>query len=231
MEKIRFVCATRIKDDEFDHCALGQSLQTMQVMPMFERRVFCNNQAALGAVYNQAIEEARDDPAILVFIHDDVFLPDFFMVSHLYASLQRFDLVGVAGNTQRIARQPGWYYREMDDTGKKIPDDRRNLSGGIAHGKQYPQVRFDFFGPPCQPCKLLDGVFLMARSQTLHNSGLRFDPQFDFHFYDVDFCRQAELKGFRIGTWPISLIHQSMGNFSAQQWQQNYLRYLEKYQE
>lgn len=231
MEKIRFVCATRASSADFASCALGQSLSSMQVLPMFELRLFAENTASLGEVYNIAIDEAHSQPAILVFIHDDVFLPDFFMVTQIYASLQHFDVVGVAGNKSRIPRQPGWYYREIDASGKKIADHRSNLSGGIAHGKQYPEVRFDFFGPPCQPCKLLDGVFLMARSQTLLQTDVRFDPQFDFHFYDVDFCRQAELKGLRIGTWPISLIHQSMGNFTAQSWLDCYQRYLCKYNE
>lgn len=118
MEKIRFMCATRVTDDEFDHCALGQSLQTMQVMPMFERRVFCNNQAAQGGLYTirRLMRRGMTSPYWYLFMM--MCFARFFMASHLYASLQRFDLVGVAGNTQRIARQPGWYYRGMDDTEK-----------------------------------------------------------------------------------------------------------------
>jgi hypothetical protein len=41
---------------------------------------------------------------------------------------------------------------------------------------------------------------LAARSNTLAEKGLRFDPLFDFHFYDLDFCRQAELRKLRMGT-------------------------------
>ncbi|MDP8566381.1 hypothetical protein [Methylophilus aquaticus] len=97
MEKIRFVCATGASEADFAKCALGLSMTTMKIMPMFELRLFAENTSALGLVYNQA-------PAILVFIHDDVFLPDFFMVSQIYAALRNFDVVGVAGNKSRIAR-------------------------------------------------------------------------------------------------------------------------------
>jgi hypothetical protein len=66
----------------------------------------------------------------------------------------------------------------------------------------------------------------------LENAGahqLRFDTRFAFHFYDMDFCRQAESKGLRMGTWPISVVHESKGAFGNAAWQQAYGRYLEKY--
>ena len=51
-------------------------------------------------------------------------------------------------------------------------------------------------------------------------SGLRFDEQFDFHFYDLDFCRQAELKGMTMGTWPISVVHESGGAYGKPAWRE-----------
>ena len=42
--------------------------------------------------------------------------------------------------------------------------------------------------PPGQEVKLLDGVMLAARSNTLAEKGLRFNPLFDLHFYDLDFA-------------------------------------------
>ncbi len=82
---------------------------------------------------------------------------------------------------------------------------------------------------PCKEVKLLDGVLLIARSSTLLDHDLRFDPTFSFHFYDLDFCRQAELKGVKMGTWSISVIHESHGNFQSEAWRQAYSRYLAKY--
>ena len=70
---------------------------------------------------------------------------------------------------------------------------------------------------------------LIADSATLIAHDLRFDPRFRFHFYDMDFCRQAELKGLRMGTWPISVVHKSGGSYGGPAWQESYRAYLDKY--
>jgi len=60
---------------------------------------------------------------------------------------------------------------------------------------------------------------------------VRFDPLFRFNFYDMDFCRQAEQAGLRMGTWGISIIHESAGAFDTDVWRLEYQKYLEKYAE
>ena len=52
---------------------------------------------------------------------------------------------------------------------------------------------------------------------------------FDFHFYDLDICRQFESKQLKMGTWPISVIHESGGAFGTPAWQDSYKKYLEKW--
>ena len=64
-------------------------------------------------------------------------------------------------------------------------------------------------------CELLDGVFISAKKSVLQANGVTFDPQFDFHLYDLDFCRSAREQGLRIGTWPVLLTHQSGGAFGT----------------
>jgi hypothetical protein len=76
---------------------------------------------------------------------------------------------------------------------------------------------------------LLDGVFTAARKQTLQNKSVRFDPQFDFHFYDLDFCRSVHAAGLTMGTWPVDLTHQSGGAFGSPRWHALYERYREKW--
>ena len=133
---------------------------------------------------------------------------------------------GVAGNKRRVPKQPSWAF--IDD--KLTWDHPSNLSGIVGHGNQFP-CPVSSYGAPGQMCKLLDGVFLSAKSSTLRKHGVQFDERFDFHFYDLDFCRQAELKNLRLGTIPIGLIHQSGGNFSSNQWKAGYARYLDKWGE
>jgi GT2 family glycosyltransferase len=223
--KFRFVCATReTYDDFFRKTALGRSLSIYRT-DFAELTLFDTNTSGLPALYNEALRDAASDPAILIFIHDDVHLCDFFWHVHLRAGLKNFDVVGVAGNRRRVPRQPSW--RFVDE--KLTPDTAENLSGLVAHGKGFPPTNLSSYGPPAQQVKLLDGVLLAARSEVLRAKKIEFDERFDFHFYDMDFCRQVEASRLRMGTWPLSVIHESEGHFGSPAWQRSYARYLEKW--
>jgi Glycosyltransferase like family len=230
--KIRLVCATRLAADaKNSSAALGRSLQFYRTFPRgqpIELRLFPNNEAALPTVYNAAIEESVDNPAILVFLHDDVYLNDFYWSQHLIEGLARFHVVGLAGNRRRVAGQASWMF--LDDSFTR--DDDANLSGVLGHGQGFPDlIELSFYGAPGQEVKLLDGVFLAVRSNDLVRSSVRFDPAFKFHFYDLDFCRQAESAGLKMGTWTISAIHASPGRLGVDAWRQAYVNYLVKYGE
>ncbi|HEV3104171.1 MAG TPA: glycosyltransferase [Trinickia sp.] len=228
MKPIRLVCGTRYSDAQFvSDSALGRSLKLYNHTPPQQLVLFDNNRKGLSKIYNRAIEHAKDNPAILVFVHDDVSICDFFWVERIYEAMARFDIVGLAGNTRRMPRQPAWAF-----TPELKWDRAEFLSGVVGHGKNgFPCDIVSRFGPAPQPCKLLDGLMLIADSERLVQSGVRFDEQFDFHFYDLDFCRQAELKGLTMGTWPISVIHESIGVYGTPDWLAGYERYLRKYGE
>jgi glycosyltransferase involved in cell wall biosynthesis len=232
MEIIRFVCATRESRDEFfTKTPLGRSLLLYRTFPRrqaIELRLFAENRQGLSSVYNVAIEEARTTPVVLVFVHDDVYLNDYYWAYHLFNALEKFGIMGLAGNRRRAPGQASWMF--LDE--RFIPDHPENLSGVVGHGNGFPDLRqLSVYGDPGQEVKLLDGVLLAARSTTLLEKQLRFDPQFKFHFYDMDFCRQAELRGVSMGTWAISVIHASAGRLGEADWQAAYRRYLEKYGE
>ena len=106
--------------------------------------------------------------------------------------------------------------------------DATQLSGAVAHGKM-PFGGIQVYGAAPAECELLDGVLLAARKSVLAGRGVSFDPRFDFHFYDLDFCRTARGRGLRLGTWPICLTHQSGGAFGTESWKQGYQKYLEKW--
>jgi GT2 family glycosyltransferase len=225
--KFRFVCATREPQHRFaDHTALGRSLAPFRQMRFVELKLYAENRAGLPSLYNEAIREAASDPAILIFVHDDVYLCDWFWPLHILTGLRVFDVIGLAGNKRRVPGQSSWCF--IDD--RLTPDSAENLSGFVAHGNDFPPDEINVFGLPRQQVKLLDGLLLAAASDTLVRSGLTFDERFDFHFYDMDFCRQAELKQLRLGTWTVSVIHQSGGGFDSPSWRAGYARYLEKWQ-
>ena len=231
-EKIRFVCATRLSKEEFmAKAALGRSLPFYRTFPKqqsIELRLFAQNRAGLSGLYNTAIEEARRDSAILVFIHDDVYLSDFHWADQLHRSLRSFDLVGLVGNRRRVPGQASWMF--LDPHFKC--DSYDNFSGVLGHGEPFPNLKqLSVYGEPGAEVKLLDGVLLAIRSQTLIERGLRFDPRFQFHFYDMDFCRQAELRQLRMGTCAMSLVHASAGELGSPGWFAAYREYLAKYGE
>ena len=225
--RFRFVCATRESPEGFRaKTALGRSVVPYLGAASVELKLFADNRHGLPGLYNQAIRDAETSPAILIFLHDDVHLCDLFWAWHIAAGLQHFDVVGVAGNRRRVPRQPSWCF--LDE--KFTLDSPEYLSGIVAHGKGFPPANIDCYGPPGRQVKLLDGVLLAVRSETLLSKRIAFDERFDFHFYDLDFCRQAEAAQLRLGTWPLSVIHESVGTLGTPEWRAAYAVYLQKWQ-
>lgn len=224
-QKIRFVVATRCpQEDFFEKTATGRTLGLYE-SPEIALDLYPSNQEGLPVVYNRSIARSDDDQEVLVFAHDDIYLTDFYWVGQLMNALNHFDIVGVAGNKRRVPHQPSW--AALDE--HLHWDSPDNLSGIVGHGSGFPDVEFSIYGTPCKEVKLLDGVFIACRKKTLNDFNLRFDERFDFDFYDLDFCRQAEQSGARMGTWCISLIHQSLGDLTTERWQSARSKYFEKW--
>lgn len=224
---IEIVSATRMNEQDFwQHSALGQSLVTQLIQNQnLSVNVAFENTRGLSEVFNAAIAQA-DDEAILVFIHDDVWIDDAQFTQAVLAGLNQFDIIGVAGNKRRLPKQPAWAFIDTQFTW----DAQENLSGKVAHGET-AQGKISKYGDVPAECELLDGVFLAVRKRILATKQVAFDPRFNFHFYDLDFCRTARNVGVTLGTWPIQLTHQSGGAFGSESWQQHYQQYLQKWHE
>ena len=192
-----------------------------------EVHVYPENKLSLSVIYNSAIEQFSKEPCMIVFAHDDLHILDFYWMHSIFNGLHHFGIVGCAGNRSRVPFQPSWAFKNGDLEW----DFPQNLSGIIGHGKQFPPEILDVFGPPFQQVKLLDGLFMATFSDTLKNNNLRFDERFDFHFYDMDFCRQAELLGVTMGTIPLSIVHESGGGYASGSWRESYEKYLQKWNE
>ncbi len=163
------------------------------------------NSRGLPEVFNAAIdarlaagpllvgEQTHDK--ILVLVYDDIWLDDAQIGEHLLSDLGQFDLISVAGSVGRVAGQLSWF-----DLNSNPDIPLRAMSGMICHGGNNPCGEISFFGPWHQSCELLDGVLMAVRLSTIARTGLRFDPRFRFHFFDLDFCRTARSLGLRLGT-------------------------------
>lgn len=223
---IEIVSATRLsKANFFKESALGASLLRLKHDKRFFVNLTFENSRGLPEIYNARIS-AEGGSDILVFIHDDVWIDDYFLADRVIDGLKKFDVLGVVGSRRRLKNQRAWAFIDEDFTW----DSKSNLSGSIAHGKQ-SFGKVSIYGQSPANCELLDGVFLAARKSTLNAKGVLFDPRFEFHFYDMDFCRSAREKGLQLGTWPICLTHQSGGAFNSVSWKDKCGSYMEKWGE
>ena len=221
---IEIISATRKPESEFWHgTALGNSLRRLEHDKRLVARIAYANKRGLPEIYNARIQ-ATDSPEILVFVHDDVWIDDYFIADRVIEGLRDYDVIGVAGNRRRSEGQPAWAFKDLKFTW----DDKSNLTGAIAHGET-PFGPISSFGPAPADCEFLDGVFIAANKSDLVENAVAFDARFDFHFYDMDFCRTARQKGLLLGTWPICLTHQSAGSFGTPQWMQKHQAYMDKW--
>jgi hypothetical protein len=204
---------------------LVKSLSRVSAVTKVELSVAAENRRPLAEFFNEAIGLAAEED-VLVFVHDDVWVDDWQIAARLEEALSRFDVVGVAGNTRRVARQEAWILHGATRT-----LDLPHLSGAVCHGIPVEgQMQMSGYGPAPREVKLLDGVFLAARAGRLRVAGVRFDPAFSFHFYDADFCRSCETAGLKMGTWPIALLHRSAGSsWASPEWDRAYAAYLDKW--
>lgn len=220
---IDIISATRLSEADFwERSALGLSLRRLAHDERWAPCLTFSNARGLPGIYNERIL-AQNSAERLVFVHDDVWIDDYFLIDRVIEGLSRYDVIGVAGNRRRVPDQAAWPFIAPNTW-----DDKANLSGAIAHGQQ-PFGEISSYGPAPAECELLDGVFLAANTAALRDQQVLFDPRFDFHFYDMDFCRSARQRGLRLATWPICMTHQSGGAFGSPQWMQKYQAYIGKW--
>jgi hypothetical protein len=249
---VTFISATRSSEELFwASSPLGLSVKRLSLAHpqtascdefdlnvIYRSCIFFENSKGLSEIYNFFIEQRLSleynsgvTDEILVFIHDDVWIDDANVGQHLVDSLKEFDVVGVLGSVDRAAGQANWAYLpvpiKLNGFELLSNPNMGGVSGSISGGVN-PCGDILYYGPWKRECELLDGVFLAVRKQTLSQTSLRFDPCFDFHFYDLDFCRAARTHGLRLGTWPISLTHQSVGAV-GEDWLLAHSAYLSKW--
>jgi len=210
---VEFVCATRKSKEEFwKSTPLGISLMRISGGAKATGSIFYENEKGLSEVYNICLNNPYSSE-ILVFIHDDVWLDDLWVVEKIKDALSVYDIVGVAGNERLVEGDYGWAF--LNDRFEL--DEEEHLSGRVAHRDNTISV-ISYYGKSPKECALLDGVFIAVNKIKCNEKKVVFDPQFKFHFYDLDFCRTAKEKSLKLGTWPISLTHQSGGEFNSEAW-------------
>ena len=232
MRPIKLVSATQVQKGLFWTATyLGRSLRRFPEQLRPPLHVACGNTGpgarGLSEIFNQAID-ATDPGTDLVFVHDDVYLNDWFLTLHVAEALRHFDVVGLAGSQNPDLSQPSWglqFDADLNPLGWQ-PELRR--SGAVNHF-DYTCPDVMVYGPTPMPCVLLDGLFIAVRTSLIKERQIRFDERFRFHCYDIDFCRSAVQKQLRVGTWPIAVTHDSGGGFGSAAFKESARAYLDKW--
>lgn len=202
MKNLFFVSATRGRKEETE---LYKSLFKLGT----DRFVFFeDNRKGLPVCYNQVLDAGATKDEIVIFIHDDVSLSDVFVSEKLNDAITRhsYSIIGLAGAAE-FRVDPS-----LDPlTWINAPPEQR--SGAVEHALPDGSVLMSMYGPTPRRCVVLDGLFLAV--DTAKIGDLRFDQQFEFHFYDLDFCLRAHQQGIALGTSNIHVTHRSTGDFAS----------------
>lgn len=211
------------KKDNPDDTILGQSINKIGDIPYYiETNNIGENAKGLSQYYNECLEQYSDYDSI-VFCHDDVDLVFSDLSYQVYASMQSFDVAGVAGCINpKIIEKNLWHW---------MAGDKNNMRGIAGHPYGGEGFYVTSFGPTPSRVVLLDGVFLVLNAKKIRDSGVRFDENFKFHHYDLDFSLTCNAKKIRLGTWPFLINHQSPGlrDFHAD-WEKSNKLFIDKWQ-
>jgi hypothetical protein len=229
---IHFICATPWDAGEFmRRSTLYQYVDMLDRLRRgtVQSHVFHENTKGLGAVYNGAIDffaqEIETDPGkILVFLHHDVQVDDINLPAKLMQS--KFDIIGLAGAVQLHRVSPILWHHIPAHSGDT---PQKNWSGAVAHRGPNGDVWQTPFGIFGKSCEVIDGLFIAVKLKRLIETGVRFDEQFDFHFYDLDFCLTAREAGLTIGTEAVWVIHEGLGEWDVPEWHANEERFMKKW--
>jgi GT2 family glycosyltransferase len=171
-------------------------------------KFFEKNTRGLSEVYNEAIEEFKDSCDILLFAHDDLMIADllFFEKMETAFNTLNYDVVGIAGTNNISLSNP---------IRPEIPtawhnSDKRGWSGFVEHPSENGTFNTTYFGPTPREVVTLDGLFIAIRTSAITDK-IRFDEQFKFHFYDMDFCFNAFKEQLILGVQDIFCRHNSRG--------------------
>lgn len=189
------------------------------------------NTESLATVYNRAIERVfslKECYTHIVFLHDDVIIHCKDIINRLEKSFERFDIVGLAGNT-KVDGLVKDLHGNLKPVLWHLMAQRSDLVGCVAHGN-LEKYMYTSFGYVNIQALMIDGLFIGVNLSKIGN--LRFDTNnpAKFHFYDLNFSMDAALLKIKTGVVDIPVIHSSPGlREFTQEWKDGEKYFLSKY--
>ena len=185
---IEIVAATRLLEQEFwNRSALGISLRRLAQDTRLVARIAYANQRGLPEIYNARIAAAGAED-VLVFMHDDVWIDDYF-----FWRPRRRRRAGLRRHRRRRQSTPGSKPARMGIRRHPVHLGRNGQSHGIRCARKDPvRTASTHFGPVPAECELLDGVLLAARKVTLARQRRELRSSLRFSFLRHGFLPQRE---------------------------------------
>jgi Methyltransferase domain/Glycosyltransferase like family/SEC-C motif len=158
----------------------------------------------------------------VIFVHDDVTIGDLFIQEKLTEVFDRHDyaIAGLAGTSDFKIHQNieiiSWC---------QYPQEA--CSGAVEHHRPSMSTMMNTWGPTPRRCVVLDGLFLAVDLKKIRH--IRFDEQFTFHFYDLDFCLTAHQAGLVLGTVNVYVTHRSDGGYFSQAFREAQAKFRAKW--
>ena len=169
-----------------------------------------NNDKGLPEIYNQYLTKKHlKEWEGIIFVHDDVYIDDPKFIDKIRKHFkQGYSVVGLAGASQaKIAKPALWH----------LMSERKDQAGAVAHPfdnqmSKVPDSSYvSAFGPTPTRCLIMDGLFLAIDCKKFKKNTVKFDEQFTFHHYDLDFCLECNKHQHKLVATNINVIHNSPG--------------------
>lgn len=220
--RILIVSATR--KSAYKKTELYKSLQYIEAD--YTLKMHNNNSSGLPEIYNKYMTNASfEEYQCILFVHDDVYIDDIKFDIKIKQQFDRgYSVVGLAGTSDVTIKKPALWH---------LMSSRDAWSGAVAHpttpGSE--EIFVTSFGAIPKRCLIMDGLFLAINTKKFKNSLVRFDTQFTFHHYDIDFCLECNKNKHKMTTANINVLHQSPGllNINDSIFEQSQQTFIDKH--
>lgn len=198
------VICSATKGSFFDSILYKSTIKNVHCSTLYEEN---NTTKGLSQFYNECINRYKNsnDIKYLIFCHDDVQIINGDFIEQTKKGLEVYDVIGVAGCINpKIIEKNLWHWMT----------DKSNYRGFAGHPYDISNKNSFYvtsFGPTPARVAIIDGVYMAVNLSKLSKTDVKFDEQFTFHHYDIDFSLQCNKNSLKIGVWPILINHQSPG--------------------
>lgn len=182
-----------------------------------------NTSIGLSKYYNNCIDKYAKDCEYLIFVHDDVEFINMDLAYQVKEGMKKYDVLGIAGcRNPQIKDANLWH----------LMSTKHELCGFAGHScsETGNELYVTSFGPSPNRVAMIDGVFMAINCKKILKTNTRFDENFRFHHYDLDFSISCNLNKLKIGVYPILINHSSPGlKEVTEDWKQSNNYFKEKW--